>query len=317
VLVLLSLATAARAAEETAASDPVAARVNGTEIRTELLDRTFATYLEQQRVAAPALGKIAVYRALRTQILDTLIGQELLWQYAESKGIVAADEDVVKTLDQVKGGLSPEAYQHRLLQVGMTEESYRDDLKHRISVQEMVKAEITPKIEVTDEEIHEFYAANPDSFARPEEARLRHILVRVDQGADAETKERARKSAEAIMAEAKQEGADFAALAKEYSQDTSASQGGDLGFVQADALVKPFSDAGFALQPGEVSDVVETQFGYHIIKLEERRGGDVVSEEDAKDRIRQFLSNQKSQQAVADLIAKLREQGDVEVVESL
>lgn len=299
------------------AAAAVAARVNGTEVSTERLDRTFASYLDQQGVGAPALAKLELYRGLRKQVLDTLIAQELLWQHAKSKDIVAADDAVDQVLDQIKSGLSTEAYEHRLRQVGLDEASYREDLKHRMSVEKMVDTEIKAGVEVSDAEIHEFYTANPDSFTRPAEAHLRHILIRVEEGADAAAKEQAREAAEAVLAKAKAPDADFAALAKEYSQDTSAAEGGDLGFVQAAAVVKPFSEAAFALQPGAVSDLVETQFGYHIIKMEERRGGDLVPEDEVRERVRQHLVDQKAQQILQDLLKDLREQGKVELLESL
>jgi peptidyl-prolyl cis-trans isomerase C len=149
---------------------------------------------------------------------------------------------------------------------------------------------------------------------RPQEAHLRHILVSVEPGADDAAQKAARAKIDRVLAEARA-GADFAALARVHSDDPSGPQGDDLGFVERQQLVAPFADAAFALQPGQLSDVVRTQFGFHLIKLEERRGGDLVSQAEAAAQIREYLLPGKIQQAVQERVARLRAEAAVEIAE--
>ena len=116
-----------------------------------------------------------------------------------------------------------------------------------------------------------------------------------------------------ILAAAK-DGKDFAELAKQHSQDSSAPSGGDLGFVSKGQLVPSFEQAAFVLQPGEISNVVETPYGYHIIKLEERRGGGMALETEVAQQIHDHLLEQKVQQALQDHVEALRRSGSVEIL---
>jgi peptidyl-prolyl cis-trans isomerase D len=127
---------------------------------------------------------------------------------------------------------------------------------------------------VADDEVLKFYDANPARFGTPEERRASHVLIRLEDGASADDKAKARARAEALLADARKEPARFAAIAREHSQDPgSAAQGGDLDFFARGAMVKPFEDAAFGLKVGEISDVFETDFGFHFLTVTAVRGG--------------------------------------------
>jgi len=108
------------------------------------------------------------------------------------------------------------------------------------------------------------------------------------------------------------QGEDFAALAKEFSQCPSGSKGGDLGYFAQGQMAKPFEDAAFALMPGEISDVVETTFGYHLIKVNDKTPETVLAFDDIKDGLKRYLTQQKVQQEVVLYVQKLKEQATVE-----
>ena len=131
--------------------------------------------------------------------------------------------------------------------------------------------DFTADVEPKDGEIAEYYELNKDErFASPEQVHARHILVKAAPSASEDAKAKARKKAEDLLAKVR-DGGDFAALAKKNSEDTSAASGGDLGFFPRGTMTPPFEEAAFALEPGQISDVVQTPFGFHIIKVEERR----------------------------------------------
>jgi len=135
------------------------------------------------------------------------------------------------------------------------------------------ESEVATFIEENGDDIADRYERDRLSkYSSPKEVRARHILKKFDAENDAESKAAARTSVEALLAEARAEGADFAALASEHSEDPgSASRGGDLGFFDNKRMAAPFTEASFSMAVGEVSDIVETQFGFHIIKIEEIR----------------------------------------------
>ncbi len=144
--------------------------------------------------------------------------------------------------------------------------------------------------------------------------RASHILVLADEKADDATKKKARAQIEAINKRVKA-GEDFAKLAQEHSQDGSAAQGGDLSFFERGKMVPPFEQAAFAMKPGEVSDIVTTQFGYHIIKVTDRRAASTVPlDEQLTERVRQFLTEQKKQEKAASFVASLKQKSKIEVL---
>ena len=155
---------------------------------------------------------------------------------------------------------------------------------------------------VTDADLKTFYQQNASRYSTKPQWRASHILITAAKTAPAAERERARERAQQVLAEARQPGADFAALAKQYSQDPgSAAEGGDLGFFGPGDMVKPFEDAAFALQPGAISDVVESDFGYHIIKLADIKPAVVRSFDDARPELEQQLKAQRAASRFAEM----------------
>ena len=150
------------------------------------------------------------------------------------------------------------------------QEQLRDPDKVRIDFVHYVPDKFVDKLNVSDDDLRAYYDAHTSDYEKPEQVAARHILLKVDEAAGEEAKAAVRKKAEALLAKAKA-GDDFAALASANSEDEgSATKGGDLGTFGRGAMVKPFEDAAFALNPGEVSDIVESQYGFHIIKVESK-----------------------------------------------
>jgi peptidyl-prolyl cis-trans isomerase C len=159
---------------------------------------------------------------------------------------------------------------------------------------------------VTEQDIKEFYDKNPNEFTG---VRASHILIR-PQGADEASKKIAREETEVVLKEARG-GADFAELARKHSADGSAQQGGDLGFFTRGKMVPEFSNAAFALQPGQISDVVETQFGFHIIKVTERKEIPIA---EATEKIRQFLTEKRRRERQQAFVAEVKGKSKIEVL---
>lgn len=292
---------------------PPAATINGTVITQTQLQTRLDGFMRERRTGAGGVFDPNYYNKMRKRVLDVLIAQELLWQQARELGYVASDEEVRAEVARVRAGYRTEGmFLSKLREGGFDEKSHAVDVKRRLSVRKLIAADIAPKVTVTEAEVHEFYIANPDKFVRPEEVHARHILIKVAEDADDATRQDARARIEAIHTEATG-GADFAELARQRSEGPSASRGGDLGFFGRGRMVKPFEQAAFALQPGAISEPVRTRFGYHVIKVEARRAGDIVPEVEVRDQIRAHLHQGKVNQAVAGRAMALREAGNIDV----
>jgi peptidyl-prolyl cis-trans isomerase C len=188
-------------------------------------------------------------------------------------------------------------------------EFYRDNFL----ANEYIKREVAGKITVPENEIKAYYDSHPDEFKKPEMIRARHILVKVEPSASQNDKEKAKEKATDILKKIKA-GDNFEKLADDLSDDPgSKSKGGDLGFFSRGRMVKQFEDAAFSLKPGETSGIVETQFGYHIIKVEEKKDASTEPYDAVKDKISQKLIQERVKTKVAEFLDKAMKDAKVEM----
>jgi peptidyl-prolyl cis-trans isomerase C len=292
-----------------------AVRVNGVGIANERLDRFVVEYLAQKGRNAEAIRHPSAYRQYRREALDQLIDDELLWQEAERRGMTATKKEIDLAVAAARARYKTEdEFARRLERAGLSEATYPQHVKRQASIQNLLDRKVLKGLRVTDKEVHAFYMGNPDRFTTPEQVRARHILVETDSAKSAEERARARATAEEILALVRA-GADFEALARERSQDASSAQGGDLGWVDRDKMVPEFEAAAFALRDGEVSGLVETVFGFHVIRTEGRRGGELVPEAKVREEIRKHLLGEKQKAAVRATIDSLRAKARIEFAE--
>jgi peptidyl-prolyl cis-trans isomerase C len=238
--------------------------------------------------------------------------QELLWQEAQRRGFIAEDEFVDARLQEMKSGFERELdFLFRIEEGGFTEETYRQDIKQQVSVRKMLAEGMIEETSVADEDVEDFYNSNIEQMGKPIKVHARHILI-APESTSLTDHQAAKAAAESIAAEIR-DGADFVELAKTRSQGPSAPTGGDLGYFSSGQMVAPFEQAAFALQPGEISEVVQTQFGYHVIRVEDRMGGETIPLKEAAEQIRSYLGQQTLENAVEELVMRLRNEGEVEV----
>lgn len=307
--------TAKTAAKTAAPSSPltVAARVNGVDITNAEVDRAKKIILSRNQMAHASMND-EMSKKVDEAALNQIIAKELLYQAGKKLEMKDLDKQVQDRVAENKARFaSQEAYDKALKEMDMSEKEVETFTREDLVIGNLIETTIAPKAKVTDEEAKKFYDDNKDKFRREEAVRASHILVGSDQNATAADKKKAREKAESLLKQLKG-GADFAELAKKESSCPSSAQGGDLGFFGKGQMVPEFEKAAFGLKPGEVSDVVETQFGYHIIKLSEKKDAETVPFEEAKERIEQFLTQQKVQQGVSDYVEELQKKGKVEIL---
>jgi len=313
LLALLGLSSILTTSSVLAQAYGEAARVNGVSISNETLERNYEEYLRENNVNVGAIRYPERIVAMRRETVDLLINQELLWQAAQQQGMVATREEVARALDDIRTQFhTEEAFLSKLAIEGYTTESYQAHLQHLVSARKYLD-KVSKGVAVSDAEVHAYYTENPDRFRLPEQVRARHILLKLKPGAEVGVKQATREKLAGILAQARN-GGDFAALASQYSEDTSAAQGGELGFFARGLMIKPFEEAAFGLQPGEISEPVETPFGLHLIKVEERQPAQTVPETQVREQIRAYLLEVKQQKAVDNEIRTLRSSAQIEIL---
>ena len=290
-----------------------AATINGTEISRAKVQAQVDHLINLRGLGSGGITQPAAYRKIQEEVVEQLVVQELLWQEAQRHKIVVDDAEADAELQKMKGGFETEReFTFSIEAGGFTEQTFRENIRQQRSVQNMIATKITESSVVDDAEVETFYNENIDKMGVPEQIRARHILIKA-AGDDDAAKAAALEKIGAIQKRL-EAGESFPLVAIDTSEGPSGAQGGDLGLFGRGQMVAAFEEAAFALQPGEVSGPVETQFGFHLIKLEERVMAEQVPFETASPQIRNYLSQQKLQQTVESLIANLRETGDVQVL---
>ncbi len=289
----------------------IIAHVNGTTIDRGEFERAVKSLEGQAGAPVPAERRDAIYR----QLLDQLVALKLLSQESVAKKVNVPDADIDGRVAQVKGQFPNEqAFTTALAERQMTPDKLRNEIKQQLQAMKLVETEIGPTVTVSDADASDFYTKNPDKFQEPEAVHAAHILIRTPENADEAAKKKVRSEAQAVLAQLKK-GRDFAALAKQHSQDPgSAANGGDLGFVPRGQTVPAFEQAAFALKPGQMSGIVESPFGLHIIKVIAHRDGRTVPLQEVKPQVEQFLRQQKLQAKTAALVEKLKAKAKIEIL---
>lgn len=260
-------------------------------------------------------GRVAPSQDFYRRVLDTMIAQRLLLAEARAQGVTVSDAEVKAQVDGLRGRFPDAAtFEKALASQGLTEARMTQELRNQLLLRQYIATKVAPQVQVTDAEAKAVYDQNQESMKVPEQRHLRHILVAKPQGAGNEAGvQQARSKAEDLRARI-EKGEDFAALATANSDDPgSKDRGGDLGWIARGRTVPPFEQAAWALQVNQLSPVVESQFGFHIIQMTEPpRAESVVPFEQARDRIRGRLRDQEIQQAVKARADALRAQAKVE-----
>ncbi|MBJ6362634.1 peptidylprolyl isomerase [Paenibacillus sp. GCM10012307] len=260
------------------ASNEVVAVVNGEEITKNDLYNTLVD----------AGGK---------QTLDSLITEKLLSQEMAKAGLAVTDADIDQEWQKLEEQYgSKEQLLSIVEQNGMTEDILRKQIHHQIELRKL----LAPTVEVTEDKIKEYYEQNKEYMGTPEQVRASHILVATE------------KEAEEILAELKQ-GADFATLAKEKSTDPGSKEnGGDLNFFGRGAMMPEFEEAAFALKKDELSDIVKTTYGFHIIKVTDRKEAVSPSYEEKKDELKEQLVNNEVYTKSTTWLQELRDKSTID-----
>jgi peptidyl-prolyl cis-trans isomerase C len=289
----------------------VVAIVNGTEVP---LDDFYRELLRLERLVLNTGRPLTCPQItrLRTEVAEGLVRRELLYEESKTR-VKVTDAEINSELKKLKEQYPSEGdFSAALGSMKISQASLRAQVERALSIQKMIDTQFASKATVDDKDVWSYYDKNRASFRQPEQVRASQILIKTEPGWDEAKKAAARKKIDDIRAKLKQ-GQDFESLARTYSEDPSGAKGGDLGYIRTGQVLKPFEEALFALKPGEISDVVETNVGFHIIKASDRKPETTIPFEKVKDQLRTALKQEKGQQEANAYIAKVREKAKVEI----
>jgi peptidyl-prolyl cis-trans isomerase C len=252
--------------------------------------------------------------SLRANILDQMIATELLYQQSRKAGFEVSEEELNREIESIVGQYhDEEMFRTALSMQGLTEETFREQIARNLTIRDFIQETIAARIDIPREERLRYYEEHPDEFRHEEQVAAKHILIQAGQSDPPESLQADRARAEAILARVRK-GEDFATLARELSEGPSAPRGGELGFFARGQMVAPFEEAAFALKAGEVSDVVQTRFGFHIIQVYDRREAGTSSFEEVEADIGETLRTERISGEIDALVDSLKAQAKIEIL---
>lgn len=295
-------------AADGAGADDVLVQVNGEAVTRAAVDKKIDTFVGPQLAMVPPEQRDQVRAQLTGRVLDEMVTQTLLRQAAAKQQIAVTDEEIESSVRELGTKLPPGKTVADYLEVlGMDEKQMKAELADELRIEKLLDHEVAAPATPADQEVTRFYTENIEHFQVPERVRVRHVLVATTPQDDAATKAEKRGKAQAIRDElAAGNGERFAEVAKEKSDCPSKERGGDLGEFARGEMVPAFESAAFAQKPGEIGPVVETDFGYHVIQVQEHQDAGTVSLEQAKSAIVEQIAADKKRAAIESFVDGLR-----------
>lgn len=298
-------------------TDPAAVvvRVNGEDItRGEIMEAMNAT-LQQLAGRVPPEQLQQMQANLYNNIQDQLITKKLLDAAVAAANIEITEEDLSAAITEIRASVPPgQDLEAALAANGSSIEQLTESIKEQLATKKFLESKTEGIEDATEVEVREFYDSNPDRFKKPAGVTASHILIKFEEGETEAGKAEKKVQLEKVRTEILAETITFEDAAKTNSACPSSAQGGSLGTFGKGQMVPEFEIAAFTQEIDEVGDVVETSFGYHIIKVTDRQEEGVVEFDEAKEQITAFLSGQKKQEAVTEFLKGLRNSATIKMV---
>lgn len=309
-------------------SIPASAAVNVTVVNgvAAIVNDEVVTLYQVNREAQPLIREeekktpldAAAKSQIRKNVLERLIEKKLIDQKIKELNIKVSEEEIRQAIDDVKkqnNMASQDVLVSALASQGLSFEQYRAQLQEQLEKLKLVSMEVRSKILVGEAEMRDYYDANRAKYTEDETFRARHIFFKTSEKAPAEEIKRAMTTSLMVLAEAKS-GKDFAELARQYSEDPAARKdGGNLGLFKKGDMMPELELAIMAMKPGDVSDLVYTPSGFHIVKLEERIAGKPKPFESVKAEIEEKLYRKKSDERFSLWAKEMRSKASIEMKE--
>ncbi len=295
-------------------SDPgvMVATVNGTAITSGDLAGEVDRLSRQFGQSMPGDVPEEMIAQMQEQALSNLVSKVVLYDAVKVANIPVEDGTIDERLDMYKQSFpSEEVFSQQIEARGFTLESLRFEIGMAIQIEALFEKNVPEVAVPSEEECRTYYDSNSGQFSESETVQASHILLTVDASTTPEDKAALKTEIDGIRRQCL-EGGDFAELARTHSKCPSSQRGGDLGWFDRSRMVDPFADAAFALQPGETSEVVETEFGFHVIRVADRKEGRQVPFGEVQEQIGQRLEAETRQAGVDSFLQELQDAADVQ-----
>jgi len=294
--------------------DRIVARVNDDVITLSELQEEGLPLFE--RLRENYTGKELEHQVQRAEreFLDQLVMKRLQLQYAGQIGVTASDSEINAAFKDVlsRNNLTQEQLVELLTREGLTLQDYKDRLREQIILARLMNQAVRSRVSVDTSEVESYYQTHREEFDRPAQVHVRHIFFRTDPGA-------ARPQTEAVYARATQvlqearNGGNFVDLARRYSEDATAANGGDLGYIKRGQALPEFEEVIFSMREGEISDIIRTPNGLHIVKVDTFSKGTLQSFADIKPEIERRLLQEKMEKRFQDWTNELKDKAFIEI----
>ena len=292
----------------------VVALVNGEPIHYSDVDKGIKEVMSQLEKDPSQFGNLKPDTTLRKEILDWLVSTRLLVQEAKKLNINVEDTEVEMVVNTIKRRFpSEQKFLDALKEADLSIDQFKNNLTKELVVQKLLEQQLGSQIkDVSDEDAMKYYNEHGTELMQNEQIRVHHILFKVSEAADPAKVKTVENKASGILARIKK-GEDFEKLARQYSEDPSALKGGDIGFFAQGDMIKNFEDAAFALKVGEVSNLVRTPLGFHIIRLDERKASQKMPFEEVKVAIKLKLKQERTNSLMQQYVERLKLKANIKI----
>lgn len=302
----------AAAGPATAPVDSVAITINGQTIKASEVDKESVNIQRRlsQEVSTDQLARMMPQ--IRQSAITNIVSRSLLSQAVVDNKVTVSPEELNKAVEQIKQSIPPnESLDSVLARAGLTTAEFTRQVTDNLGIQKLL-ADQSKNATVSDDDVKKFYDTHPEQFRSGETVSARHILVAFGPGDDAAKKAEKRKKIDGIR-DRLLKGEDFAKLCAEFSDDPGSKNTGGLyeNFTRG-KMVPPFENAAFTQKVGEIGPVVETDFGYHVLKVENHIAGAPVPLDTVKERLKSFLDQKKKQDSAQDYVKKLHDAANIQ-----
>jgi peptidyl-prolyl cis-trans isomerase SurA len=299
---------------QAAGVDRIVAVVNDEVITLSELNGAFAPYQERLEAAYKGVEREQALTETKLTILNRMIDDILMAQQSRKAGIVVRDEDVDNAIEDLlkRRNISREELGKALERDGITLEAYRNGMRDQLVRIRLVQREIKSKVAVSDEEIGQYYRKNREDYEGKETVRIKQILLPLPKEADPAVKEKLRADAGGLHKRLL-DGEPFEAISANYAQGPAANTGGDIGYIEKGMILPEVEAVAFSLPLNQISPVIESPVGFHIIRVIDRRGAGIKSIESVREEIREKLDMEKVEKKFGEWLIALRVKSHIEI----
>ncbi|MFH2065560.1 MAG: peptidylprolyl isomerase [Pseudomonadota bacterium] len=310
IIILLFLNTSLPASIEQQTEDEAAAVVNDVVIGKKALDQNVTIVLRKKGLLKNDLPQDQLFE-ITHQTLEELIDRELLFQESRKLGLLVEEKIVDQQYELMKKMYPDQStFAEKLSAVNLSETEMKLQVERGLLIRRLIQEKVVGRAQTTEDESLAFYEKNKSQFKQPEMVRAQHILVSFPPNMPADRKQEAREKLEKIKKRIKR-GESFSALAKKFSDDPNGKNGGELGYFDRNKMVEPFSKAAFSLAVNDVSDVVETEYGFHLIKVLDKQPERIPAFGEIKEDITQLIVQKKIANGIKSYIKILRDKAKI------